>query len=125
MIETLAPLSELLITIGIFTGILVLLNGLLGYVDENTLYGRIEIRPAIIGDIREKACTTSYPHITDPDVQKLKEKAMDACSSNSKRFDDHRDAAMWPSWWEKRYSGTFSAAASTVAWDSPARKQGI
>lgn len=83
-VETLAPLSELLITIGIFTGILVLLNGLLGYVDENTLYGRIEIRSAIIGDIREKACTTSYPNITDPDVQKLKEKAMDACSSNSK-----------------------------------------
>ena len=84
-IETPAPLSELLSTIGVLTAALVLLNGLLGYVAENTLYGRIEVRSAIISDIREKTCTTSYPNIIDPEIQKLKEKAMDACSSNAKR----------------------------------------
>ena len=83
-IETPAPLSELLSTIGVLTAALVLLNGLLGYVAENTLYGRIEVRSAIISDIREKTCTTSYPNIIDPEIQKLKEKAMDACSSNAK-----------------------------------------
>lgn len=81
-VETLAPLTELLGTIGIFAVTLIVLNGLLGYVDENILYGRISIRTIIINAINEKACTTSFPNSRDPEVLKLQEKALRLCDSN-------------------------------------------
>ena len=81
-VETLAPLVELLGTIGIFAVTLVVLNGLLGYVDENILYGRISVRTIIINAINEKACTTSFPNSRDPEVLKLQEKALRLCDSN-------------------------------------------
>ncbi len=82
-VETIAPLSELLGTIGVFTAALIALNGLLGYVDENIIYGRISIRSLIILDINGKACTTSYPNSRDPEVLKLLEKALNSCDGNS------------------------------------------
>lgn len=81
-VEQLAPLSELLGAIAGFCLILILLNGLRGYLNENTLYGRIDVRTAIIKDLNDKACTTSYPNTRDPNVLKLQEKAADACSGN-------------------------------------------
>lgn len=81
-VELAAPLSELLGTILFFTLVLIVLNGILGYVNENTLYGRIEVRTAIVMDINDKACTTSYPNSGDPEILKLQEKAMRACGSN-------------------------------------------
>ncbi len=81
-VEQKAPLSELLGTILFFTLVLIILNGILGYVNENTLYGRIEVRTAIVMDINDKACTTSYPNSGDPGILKLQEKAMMACGSN-------------------------------------------
>ena len=82
-VETLAPLPELLGTIGIFALALVVLNGLLGYLEEGILFGRIGLRTAIILDINTKACTTSYPNTRNPEVLKLQEKAMNFCSSNA------------------------------------------
>ena len=82
-VETLAPLPELLGTIGIFALTLVVLNGLLGYLEEGILFGRIGLRTAIILDINTKACTTSYPNTRNPEVLKLQEKAMNFCSSNA------------------------------------------
>lgn len=82
-VERLAPLPELLGTIGIFSAVLILLNGLLGYVDENIGYGRITVRTLIINAINKKACTTSYPNSRDPEVLKLHQKALGYCDSNS------------------------------------------
>ena len=82
-VERLAPLPELLGSIGIFSVMLMLLNGLLGYVDENIVYGRITVRTLIINAINEKACTTSYPNSRDPDVLKLQQKALRYCDSNN------------------------------------------
>ena len=65
-VENLAPLGELLGTIGIYSVILLVLNALLGYVDENNKYGRIDVRSEIIHMINHKAFTTSYPNIKDP-----------------------------------------------------------
>lgn len=81
-VETAAPLPELLGTIGIFSLALVVLNGLLGYVDENILYGRISIRTIIINFINRKACTTSFPNSRNPEVLKLQAKALRYCDSN-------------------------------------------
>lgn len=81
-VETGAPLGELLGTIGAFTAALWAINWLTQYVDGNVLYGRVEVRSAIVKDINEKACTTSYPNTLDPAVMKLKEKADEATGSN-------------------------------------------
>ena len=81
-VEAAAPLGELLGTIGIFAAALVVLSGILGYVEENIIYGRISVRTIIISLINRKACTTSYPNTRDPDVLKLHEKTLQLCSGN-------------------------------------------
>ena len=81
-VETLAPLGELLATIGFFSATLLVLNALLGYADANILYGRIDVRSAIIGMINHKAFTTSYPNTRDPEVLRLHSEALRNCSGN-------------------------------------------
>ena len=83
-VEAHAPLPRLLWTIGGFALALILLNGLLGYVDQNTMFGRVRLRISIINDLNEKACTTSYPNTRDPKALKLFETAQDATRSNSR-----------------------------------------
>ena len=83
-VETLAPLGELLGTIGIFSAILMALNAALGYVDENIMYGRIDVRTEIIHMINHKAFTTSYPNTRDPKVLQLHSQALIQCDSNAK-----------------------------------------
>lgn len=82
-VEMTAPLGELLGTIGVFSVLLLALNALLGYVDENIMYGRIEVRSAIISMINHKAYTTSYPNTRDQAALKLHTEALCNCSSNS------------------------------------------
>jgi len=81
-VEAFAPLGELLATIGIFAGILLVLNALKGYLDENVMYGRIDVRSEIIHMINHKAFTTSYPNTKDPAVLRLQNEALDNCGSN-------------------------------------------
>ena len=58
-IEKGAPLSQLLLVIALFTGLLFLLMGLNAYLDTNNLWGRIFVRTKIIGEINLKRDTTS------------------------------------------------------------------
>ena len=81
-VEALAPLGELLATIGIFAGLLLVLNALLGYLNENIMYGRIDVRSEIIHMINHKAFTTSYPNTKDPTVLRLQNEALNNCDSN-------------------------------------------
>ena len=83
-VEDLAPLGELLGTIGIFSVILLVLNALLGYVDENIMYGRIDVRSEVIHMINHKAFTTSYPNIKDPKVLQLHTRALMHCDANDR-----------------------------------------
>lgn len=81
-VETHAPLLHLLVIIAVFSLTLVVLNGLLGYANCNTMFGRIDVRVSIIKDINEKACITSYPNTRSPEVLKYQQKAMQACMGN-------------------------------------------
>ena len=83
-VEAHAPLPRLLWTIGGFALALILLNGLLGYVDQNTMFGRVRLRISIINDLNEKACTTSYPNTRHPTFLKLFKPAQDATRSTSR-----------------------------------------
>ena len=82
-VETHAPLAEMLGAIAAFALALVALNGLLGYVKENTLFGRVDVRCAVVNALNDKACTTAFPHTRDPEALKLMEKAKNACKSNA------------------------------------------
>lgn len=83
-VENLAPLPELLGTIGVFSAILLVLNAALGYVDENIMYGRIDVRSEIIHMINHKAFTTSYPNTKDPEVLRLHTRALMHCDANNR-----------------------------------------
>ena len=82
-VEQHAPLARLLGTIGGFALALILLNGLQGYVKQNTMFSRVDVRMGIISTLNTKACTTSYPNTRDPAILRLFEKAKKACATNS------------------------------------------
>lgn len=64
-VEQHAPLSQLLETIGLFALALVALNGLLGYVKHNTMFGRVGVRLSIINACTVKSCNPAlHPTLT-------------------------------------------------------------
>lgn len=81
-VEQSAPLSELVLTIGGFTALLFLLQGAKRYVEENTLFGRIKVRIDILLKRIEKDCTTSYPHVLDPEMRKWRQRANRSLKDN-------------------------------------------
>lgn len=76
-------IGELLLTIVVFTALLILFNGLKAYVDQNVLFGRIGVRSALLGLLHEKVSTTSYINMEDKEFQLLSDKASDAVSGNN------------------------------------------
>lgn len=82
-IEQAAPLGELLAVIGVFTGVLLFCTCLKAYLMESNRFDRIGVRSKIISLVNEKGCTTSYPNVTDPAVQKIQKMVMRACGDNS------------------------------------------
>lgn len=82
-VENVVPIVELLGTIVGFTAVLLILSGFLGYLDANVMYGRITVRAAIMQDINDKGCTTSYPNTKDEKVLKLQEEAKNMCNENA------------------------------------------
>ena len=94
-IETAVPLMELVVTIVLFTGILALLSGLAGYIDENRLFGRIQIRINFVIQIANKLAQTSYTNLMDETFLDHKNKASDICNDNSKSTEH-----IWTTWTE-------------------------
>ena len=82
-VENGAEISSLLLTIAIFSGTLFLLLGLKRYFEDNSLYGRVAVRTAIVVKINEKTNTTSYPNMLDSNIQKLRSRAYYAVAGNS------------------------------------------
>ena len=78
-----APIGALLGTIGVFTAALFLAQGLSEYIDENTMFPRVDVRSAIIGKLSEKCNNTSYSNTLNEDFIKLRDKAHSACEGNS------------------------------------------
>ena len=92
-VETSAPLSELFFTIVGFGGILLILAGLKAYIQENTLYGRVEVRSSLIRQLGGKLAGTSYPNLLDTKFMDIKSKAYRICSGNSEATE-----AIWNTW---------------------------
>lgn len=82
-VEQTAPLSELLMTIAVFTLALFALMTLKKYVDENQLYPRIEVRQKIISMVGRKTNSTSFSNTLHKRFLRLYNKCMSAVCSNS------------------------------------------
>lgn len=82
-VETHAPLTRLLTTIFIFTGILLFLKSFQAYIDPNLLFGRINVRIALLMKLAEKKTTTSFPNTEDTERNRIREKAENTLNSNS------------------------------------------
>lgn len=81
-VERRASLMELITTVLIFVALMMFCSAAASYINSNTLYGRISVRLAVINSINKKACTTSYPNLTDEKFIKLMSKAQQATSNN-------------------------------------------
>lgn len=81
-VEQSAPLNDLFWTIGLFTLGLFALYSVIRYVEESSLYARVDVRSQIVNDLNEKNSVTSYPNTLDPEVMKLRDKVFAATGSN-------------------------------------------
>ena len=64
-LEAGASLSQLLVTIAIYTGVLILFAAAKEYFDLNKLFGRVSVRIRLIEVIAEKMARTSYENLLD------------------------------------------------------------
>ncbi len=92
-VEEAVPLQELCLTILGFTALLFLLNGLNGYIADNTIYGRIAVRIDILKMINSKSADTSYPNLLDTTFLQRRKKANWATEGNNKAAE-----AIWDTW---------------------------
>ena len=74
---------ELLGTIGGFTAALFLIRGAMAYIQENTMFARVDVRSAIIGKVAAKCNETSYPNTLSEAFTKLRSKAYQSCQGNN------------------------------------------
>ena len=81
-VEEVAPLGELLGTIGLFTALIFLLTALIQYIQGFVIYSRVHVRTKIIHEINQKSFLTSYPNCDDPAMKKLMGAAMNETGSN-------------------------------------------
>lgn len=82
-VENKVPVSELIMIILVFVVLMMLCAAASSYIGANTLYGRVQVRCAIITALNRKAATTSYPNVGDEAFKKLCTKAGEATCSNS------------------------------------------
>ena len=83
-VEAVVPLSELIITILIFTVLLILVNAFLAYVGNLLpMVSRLEIRMHIIQLIARKTAYTSFPNRESTDFNEKLRRANSATGSNS------------------------------------------
>lgn len=82
-VEQKTSIKILLMTILAYTLALFFINGFKKYIEENTLFARIEVRTKIIAMVSKKCNTTSYPNTLDANFIRLRDAAYFACEGNS------------------------------------------
>lgn len=82
-VEQKVSIKVLPMTILVYTLALFFINGFKKYIEENTLFSRIEVRTKIIAMVSKKCNTTSYPNTLDANFIRLRDAAYFACEGNS------------------------------------------
>lgn len=83
-VETSAPLGELLVTIGAFSGVIFVLKVLCSYAETATRMPRINIRMKVLEAINFKSLVTAYPNCDNLELKKLQIKAINEANDNRK-----------------------------------------
>ena len=81
-VERRVSVLQVLGTIGGFTAALFLIRGAMAYIKENTMFARVDVRSAIIGQVAAKCNETSYPNTLSEAFTKLRSKAYQSCQGN-------------------------------------------
>lgn len=81
-VEQKVSIRVLLMTILAYTLALFVINGFKKYIEENTLFSRIEVRTKIIAMVSKKCNTTSCPNTLDANFIRLRDAAYFACEGN-------------------------------------------
>ena len=82
-VEQKTSIKVLIMTTLAYTLALFVINGFKKYIEENTLFARIEVRTKIIAMVSRKCNTTSYPNTLDANFIRLRDAAYFACEGNS------------------------------------------
>ncbi len=81
-VEQKVSIEVLLLTILVYTLALFFITGFKQYIEENTLFGRIDVRHNIISKISEKCISTSYPNTLESNFIRLRDAAYLATEGN-------------------------------------------
>lgn len=108
-VEQAAALPELLGAILCLGGALALLAALKSYLSANAMFGRIDVRVALIRKINRKVAGTSYPNILDTAFLRMEKKAGDVCGNN-----DEASEHIWATWTDILANGFSFAVYLTV-----------
>lgn len=108
-VEQAAALPELLGAILCLGGALALLAALKSYLSANAMFGRIDVRVALIRKINRKVAGTSYPNILDTAFLRMEKKAGDVCGGN-----DEASEHIWATWTDILANGFSFAVYLTV-----------
>ena len=82
-VEEHLPLHELILTIVIFAGALMLVGMATVYLNSNKMFGRVTVRCEILGMINKKSACTSYPNLYDEKFNALYSKTADSVKNNA------------------------------------------
>ncbi|MCD8145350.1 MAG: ABC transporter ATP-binding protein/permease [Oscillospiraceae bacterium] len=92
-VEQTAPLEQVIGTIAVFCAALALASGLKRYLEENTLFGRVNVRTYIISKVNAKWCETSYSNLLDTRFLREKELVDQMTCSNHESVEH-----IWTTW---------------------------
>ena len=92
-VESAAAAGELIATIAAYIGALLLLRAAQAYIKNNTIFGRIETRAAILNRIALKSAATSYSNMLDTRFIEQMNNAYRTVSNN-----DAAAEAIWRTW---------------------------
>ena len=90
VVEHHAPIQELLLTVFLFVGAMMVISAAKAYVNANKKYGCITVRVNIISMFSVKNATTSYCNLDNKRFQTLYGKAIDMTNGN-----DEATEAIW------------------------------
>jgi len=89
-VEEKLPIWQVFATILFFVAASLICSAVYAYIDQNSMFGRITLRRAILNRINNKAATTSYSNLDSKKFRTLMDKATESTISN-----DSATEAIW------------------------------
>lgn len=82
-LESNVSFSTILFILGSFLLVLLISKGLQSYIENNSLFAKVNLRSDIQAELNQKCAMTSYPNLLDDKFLKLSSSALEATQGNS------------------------------------------